>query len=395
MPKQIRMANAENTERYRALKKYNPWLWLKLKIKKQLGWIGTPKLIPYRGYANENTIYLTGYLTEDKGLEKPTPKQTTWENAVSMLKRYASDNLPEVDLKVSVGNKQVETRTAENGLFKCELPNSDSSSESQNQWKKYLAKLPEEMIATTENQSTEGEFLVPGTNHEFAVISDIDDTIIVSHSTQWFRKLWLMLFRNSRTRKPFPGVDTFYQALQQGKSEQNENPFFYVSSSEWNLYDLLDDFCTHNQLPKGVLLLRELEASIFQLRKSGGGNHEHKYEKIKHLFEVYPTMNFILIGDNGQRDPEIYERIATEFPNRVKSIYIRTVRKRKHAERDLEIRLKLEQMGVPFVTSETSIEAAKHAAKYGFISAGSIQKIEIDARKDKENPLTKKVFEKK
>ena len=388
------MSTAENTEKYLSRKTKNLWSWLKLKIKKQLGWIGAPQLIPYRGYANAKTIYLTGYLTEDKGLEKPDTKQSTWQNAVSMLKRYASDNLPEVNLKVSVGNQQTETRTAENGLFKCELKNQGSNLSPSNQWQNYAVEMPAELKKGTNNSTIKGEFLIPGPNNEFAVISDIDDTIIVSHSTRLLRKLWLMLFRNSRTRKPFPGVDTFYQALQQGTNGQNTNPFFYVSSSEWNLYDLIDDFCSYNRLPKGVLLLRELEASIFQLRKSGGGNHEHKYEKIRHLFEAYPEMSFILIGDNGQRDPEIYDRITSEFPGRVKAIYIRRVRKRKHAARDREISSELAKMGVPFVLSETSIEAAKHAAELGFISKNSVPKIEIDAQKDRENILTKKVFEK-
>lgn len=76
-------------------------------------------------------------------------------------------------------------------------------------------------------------------------------------------------------------------------------------------------------------MLREIPPGILNLWKQGGGNHEHKFEKIVGLFKMYPKLPFVLVGDNGQHDPEIYARIAQIYPERIKATYIRTVKKRK------------------------------------------------------------------
>ena len=383
------MTESSKTIRYLEKKQSTLWLKLKLKIKKQLGWLGTPQLILYRGYATTEEIFLTGHLTEDKGLEKPKARYSVWENALSMLKRYSSDNLPEASVKITVKNRETSSKTNAQGLFHCRVHNLDFPFKKTCRWENYTAELPPELQDQKQTNLFPGEFLIPGTAAQFGIISDIDDTIIVSHSTQTIRKLWLILFRNSHTRKPFPGVDAFYRALARGAGPHSNNPFFYVSSSEWNLYDLLDDFCRYNQLPKGVFLLRELQAGIFSFRKSRAGNHEHKYRKIRHLFQSYPQLHFVLIGDNGQRDPEIYSRISSEFPGRVKAIYIRTVRQHKSTVLDKTARLELQQPGVPFVMAKDSIDAARHAARHGLILTDSIPVISRDAAEDKKSPFTR------
>ncbi len=360
---------------------------IKYKIKKKLGWTGLPKLILYRGYASENKLHLTGYLTEDKGLEKPSEDNTTWQNMVAMLKRYSSENFPFTPIKIKVSNHSYGTQTSFDGTFHLEIEQQSELPSEHTEWKSYFAGCTERLTEDEAKLTATGEDMLPAKSAAYGVISDIDDTIIVSHSTQILRKLWLLLFRNSKTRKPFPGVDAFYQALERGIDNRKNNPFFYVSSSEWNLYDLLEDFCEHNQLPKGVFLLQQLKTGLLKFRKSGGGSHEHKYDKIKHLLHTYPDLQFVLIGDNGQMDPQIYYRIASEFPDRIKAIYIRAVSKKKNP-----VRSDLEQLEIPVVFTKDSTNAAIHAAKIGLIPTGSIAAIKRDALKDQEVELNKKVF---
>ena len=89
----------------------------------------------------------------------------------------------------------------------------------------------------------------PGT--AFGVISDIDDTILHSSILDWKTAAQLTFLHNARTRKPLQGVSKLYQALQAGVDGKARNPVFYVSSSPWNLYDLLDDFIELNAIPFG------------------------------------------------------------------------------------------------------------------------------------------------
>lgn len=368
-------------------KKINPWRRLKHQIKKRLGWTGVPKLVLYRGYASADKIHLTGFLTEDKGLEKTSERNSTCQNLVAMAKRYSSDNYPGISISVKVDKQLFQTKTKADGTFTLQREHHATFSQQQTEWRAYSAQVNPVLAEPNQNFHAEGEFMLPAQSSGYGVISDIDDTIIVSHSTRMIRKLWLLLFRNSKTRKPFPGVDSFYQALEQGTDRHFNHPFFYVSSSEWNLYDLLEDFCTYNKLPKGVFLLQELKEGLLQFKKSGGGNHEHKYHKIKHLLTTYPALQFVLIGDNGQRDPEIYYRIASEFPGRIKAIYIRTVRKKEKPSHT-----QLRQLDLPVVFTNDSTEAAMHAAQIGLIDPSWIPRIEQDAEKDREFEVSKKVF---
>ncbi len=222
---------------------------------------------------------------------------------------------------------------------------------------------------------------MPGDDAKFGVISDIDDTIMVSHSTQTLRKLRLMLIRNSRTRKPFPGVEEFYNALHKGYDGTNANPFFYISSSEWNLYDLIDDFCTYNNFPKGVFLLREINPGFLKLWKQGGGNHEHKFNKIMRIFNTFPQMSFVLVGDNGQHDPVIYSKVAQIYPERIKAIYIRTVKRYKN-DKMKSIIAEMENINVRMIFTPDTINAAQHAQSKNLIAEGAVKNIVVNSLTD-------------
>lgn len=348
----------------------------KVRLKHKLGWLGIPRLVPFRGFGSFSTkkIFISGSLSEDKGLEKPKGKQSLFANILSMLKRYSGDQIPEARVCVKFMENKQELLTRETGLFNTSFQFSGPISGMPTKWIGYNVRLVDKFNAEGNTYETKGEILIPGNDASFGVISDIDDTIMVSHSTKTLRKLRLLLTHNSRTRKPFPGVEAFYQALHKGMDGKSANPFFYISSSEWNLYDLIDDFCAYNNFPKGVFLLREIKPGFLNLWKQGGKNHEHKYEKIKHIFETYPHMDFVLVGDNGQHDPAIYSRIAHRFPGRIKAIYIRTISKRKNKQMQNFIS-EMQKINIQMVFTPDSINAAQHAYNNKLISQSSVGRI--------------------
>src|SRR5690606_25075411 len=105
----------------------------------------------------------------------------------------------------------------------------------------------------------------------FGFISDIDDTFLVSHTRNAFKKLYILLFRNVNDRKIFESAVPHYQALSTAGRSQGEerNAFFYVSSSEWNLYRFIVDFTKLHELPRAVLLLKDIKTSLFDFFVSG------------------------------------------------------------------------------------------------------------------------------
>ncbi|MFP4059920.1 MAG: App1 family protein [Bacteroidales bacterium] len=371
-----------------------PYLYLKLKIKKQLGWLGVPKIVAYRGYGNENLAYIRGIVIEDKGLEKPDINQSVWKNLLTMIKRYAGDEFPDEKVIISFNGQDKEVITDEDGQFNIIFPVKNYTPDRNIRWERASFLLDAHTHTETRVKDI-GEVLFTGENTEYGIISDVDDTFLVTHSTTTVRKLRLMLLKNARTRSPFSGVSGFYQALHEGNNQGNNNPLFYVSSSEWNLYDLLTDFSEIHGIPKGPFLLREFHTSLYNLIRSGRGNHEHKIEKISTILAIYSHLKFILIGDSGQHDPEIYTEVVRQNPGRILSIYIRDVGSRKKEKKVKAIIQQLREQDIDMVLVKDTIEAAMHAVSKGYIPPSAMKKITTEKEIDERIPtdleqLTKK-----
>jgi phosphatidate phosphatase APP1 len=359
---------------FRGIKK--PFKRLKVYLKQRAGWLGIPRILPYRGFGDNSKIYITGMVIEDKGLTKPGDREKVWQNILAMIKRFSSDEIPGVRVKVDFAGLSQVDETDEMGFFAFEFNLEEISTELlTGNWHPFTVTLLDEIVDHQPDVTASGEVRIITGKEDRIIISDIDDTILVSHSTQLIRKLRLMLFHNALTRTPFEGVSSFYKALEKGK-ENRKNPFFYVSSSEWNLYDLLENFFDHNDIPKGVLQLRRLENSIYKFWKSGQGSHEHKYDKIKSLLEFYKNQQFILIGDSGQKDPEIYLRLAHDYPGRIEAIYIRKIGSKVFDQNIDPLNSQLENVKTTYMHVESTRDAALHAYNNGYISEEMIAELD-------------------
>ncbi len=144
-------------------------------------------------------------------------------------------------------------------------------------------------------------------------------------------------------------------------------PFFFVSSSEWNLYDFLLDFCEAAGMPPAVLLLQDMKVSFGDLRQSGKGSHSHKLDKIQSIFLTYPAKKFILIGDSGQKDPDIYLAAAKEFPGQIATVYIRDVRKSRR-KKLASYQSAFAAEGIEMIAFTHTEDAENHARQVGYIS---------------------------
>jgi phosphatidate phosphatase APP1 len=191
-------------------------------------------------------------------------------------------------------------------------------------------------------------------------------------------------FGNARTRLPFPGVAAFYRALHHGSRGQAAsaaNPIFYVSSSPWNLYDVIADFLDLQGIPAGPILLRDWD--LWAGAHAAKGHHTHKLSQITRIFDTYPALPFILIGDSTQEDPEIYRHVVAAHPSRVLAIYIRNVHARP--ERSAAISRLAEEILADHSTlilSDDTLAAAKHAAEKGWISPDALPSIGEEKKAD-------------
>lgn len=357
--------------KYIARKSRWPLVKAKILVKRKFGWLGIPKVYPYIGYSNGTKVYLSGSVVEDRGLTKPKINQSKFSNLLSMIKRYAGDEFAGVRLRIEFNGDVKEIETNEEGFFSCIFHLSNPVSEDA-LWTKARYVLLDKLSERQSEMIFFGDVLTVSHTHEFLVVSDVDDTFLISHSTRFVKKIKLMLFKNAITRLPFPGVADFYKALQKGNAANSFNPIFYVSSSERNLYDLLIDFCEYRDIPKGPFLLRNMQTSLIKLINAGGGNHQHKLESIRFLLEFFPDLNFVLIGDSGQRDPEIYLQAISEFPGRISVIYIRMVGSSRRTKITKKIAEEAQNMGVKMVLVKNTEEATNHAHKIGLIKSENV-----------------------
>jgi phosphatidate phosphatase APP1 len=345
---------------------------LRVAIKRKLGWLGVPTIVPYTAFGDSEKVLITGAVVEDKGIARPEPGQSMWKNILTMVKRYAGDEIAGARVKIEYGGMQELVRTNEMGLFHTILPNYARSPD-QKSWQPVRFTLMDRMVDDQETIRAETEVHIAGEDADFLVVSDIDDTVMVSHSTKKLKKLRVMLLGNALTRLPFEGVAAFYRALQRSP-DGKERSIFYVSASEWNLYDLLTDFFEVKQIPRGAMLLSDAKLRIFSIFKSGDKVRE-KVNRIMDLFELYYRHHFILIGDSGQKDPEIYLQITSMYPSRVKSIYIRYIGSSKRNRRLERLMREARDLGTEMILVRSTTEAARHAVERGFIRKDEVAEI--------------------
>jgi phosphatidate phosphatase APP1 len=345
---------------------------LRFRLKKRLGRVGPVQIFPYRGYGSADRFFLEGRVLEASGLDTPTDRSSVWDNLRATYHRFESDEIPNVRVRMRFQEAEQITRTDDEGYFQFEFAPTASLSPD-HAWHSVALRLLDSVGSQDQPVQATGNVLVPAAGCAFGVISDLDDTVIQTHATNRLKMFQLTALGNARTRLPFEGVAAFYRALHRGLEGRPRNPVFYVSSSPWNLYDLLVDFLTLKGLPKGPLLLRDLGLDRQKFIKSGHGTH--KIAQVDRLFEMYPDLPFILIGDSGQHDPEIYKQVVERDPDRVLAIYIRDVSTPRRAREVQALATDVEAAGVPMQLVPDTEAAAEHAVAKEFIPESALPRV--------------------
>ncbi|HEX8517862.1 MAG TPA: phosphatase domain-containing protein [Bacteroidia bacterium] len=351
---------------------------LKLKLRQRLGLHMDIQILTYMTYANSKELYIRGRILLNKNIEI-SDRDTIWKNLHNTYKRLCSIEIAGARLRARFNNTEHEFFSDEDGYFELPIP-LQNPLPSEELWHHPLIELLECPFPFQAPVHVRAEVMTPPSTARFGIISDIDDTVLTTHAQSLLKSAYMTFTGNAYSRLPFEGVSAFYTALQKGLSGAEENPIFYVSSSPWNLYDLLVDFLELNKIPKGPLFLKDYGFTHNKLFTESHGVHKPK--QIRNILNAYPEMNFILIGDSGQHDPEIYAEVIKEFPGRILASYIRDV---SVEERDIEVRKISEGIlhhKVEMVLAENSYTAAEHAAAKGFINSAMLPVIKAEKRAD-------------
>ena len=285
-----------------------------------------------------------------------------------------SDEVPGARIRLHFAGSERDAISDEEGFFRAWLTPGNNF-DSGRTWHDVAIDVLDRLHDPSQPVRATGHVLVPRSDAEFGVISDMDDTVIRTDATRLLQMLKRTLLENARTRLPFAGVAEFYQALCNGRTGVGENPIFYVSSSPWNLYGVLADFLEHHRIPLGPLMLRDWGITDRGFLPTRHG--EHKLGAIRQIFDCYPELRFVLIGDSGQEDPEIYRDVVHSFGGRVLAVYIRNVTPAPTRKQAI-VRLAedVQQAGSVLVLSDDTMTSAQHAAEQGWITTASVAEVE-------------------
>ncbi|NNE32808.1 MAG: App1 family protein [Winogradskyella sp.] len=315
----------------------------------------------YRGYMNDKELTVSGHVFKSWAPSQYSIKKGKIKHAWSILKMFTIKPISNREVTLEFNDFSVSTKTMKDGYFNFSVPYNKSLEPG---WHKCMVKCANEEFDIITNS----EILKPYKGR-YGIISDIDDTFLISHSSNIFKKLYVMLTQNIDNRKVFDDVPGHYQALSKaGQTNQKfSNSFFYVSSSEWNLYAFIVAIANKYKLPKAVIKLKKIKTGLGDFFFTGGGSHDHKFEKIKNIISFYPELQYVLLGDDSQKDPYLYERICKVFPKNIKAVYIRQTKDKPkdQVQSVLENIASLDQ--IQYLYFKDSKEATLHSKQIGIV----------------------------
>ncbi|MFW5974574.1 MAG: phosphatase domain-containing protein [Bacteroidota bacterium] len=291
-------------------------------------------IVPYRGFGKNGKIYISGHAFRGYGIQPPE-RGSVIKNFIQMTRRYSLKPMGGLKLSLNIFNRVETIHTDDNGFFRAILPIKANPG------------VYRYSVSNSHNNESFSSGLYVYDEDSTGVLSDIDDTILLSYVHQKYKMLWLLIAKNALTRNPVPQIKGILNTIKTHNNSISPHDFFYVSNSEWNLYDFLVDFFKENDLPDGVFMLQRFKKNFRDAVFSSQKKDDHKFDSIRFILNLFTEKKFILVGDNGQRDLETYARITNLFAKRIKAVVIRDIGLAKYRRKNKEYEQQIHDLNIP------------------------------------------------
>ena len=343
---------------------------------------------PYFGWRSEQRLHL-----QARALRSRPPKfgaAGRWQALRTMIAQFASHEVEGLEVRLEwidgAGERQTHTAWSDSeGYVRFDIAlDAPWPLEVDTRWE----------VVSLHWDNREGEqvvdahVLAPGTRAGLAVISDIDDTIIETGITGNLRAVarnWRrILLEMPEERLLVPGADVFYTALgggavlRDGEDHTGDSvpatrhPFFYVSSSPWNLFSYLVAFQRTRGLPLGPITMRDWGLNRDTFASSSHG--AHKIAAIEDILQSFPDMPFALIGDDTQGDLTAFGDIVARHADRIRAVFIRKAGEAFSPE-ELEAKATIRAAGIPLWLGDAYKTGQDFLRAIGLDQDGEAEKI--------------------
>lgn len=263
------------------------------------------EIVLYTSYIGPNGGVAEGRIIKRRKFKHALMTDSGWRNFRRALLTLMNRERKGIAYTLSMGEFTARGRTDNEGYFKCALP--------------ALANVGWQTISmhAAGTEVTAPCLVLNDSQPLIGIISDLDDTLLVSEVTKKIKLITNAIFKNALQRQAVEGAAACFQ---QWAAQHPHTPIFYLSATPRQLYSVVHSFFTHHQFPQGMLITRRLS---FDKQGDPLNVKAYKIAKIEQIFATLPHVKFRLVGDDGEHDPDIYHHIQTRFPQQVDSIWIR------------------------------------------------------------------------
>ncbi len=328
-------------------------------------------VVPYPGFGTGSKIHLRGSVIEESSQEKPPFDGGLLEDLAVTTKRFLAEEIMGATVIVTYGGATVTCTTDSDGFYFADL-----DAEVGEGWQEATVTLKDFPGRDQAPLTVASPFLVPPAAARIGIISDIDDTVIQTGISEPLRNIRTIVESDAGSRVAFAGLPALYRALQREGEAAVVNPIFYVSSGSWKLFDLIKRFMQLNDIPEGPMFMDDWGLDETRWFKSSHG--KHKTAMIDRILGTYPDLDFILVGDSGQHDAEIYAQAVRDHGSRIKAVWIRDV---SSDARDAEVEKVIAEaraQDVAVFAEPDLLEAAVDAARRGWITDADLARVRSD-----------------
>jgi len=270
-------------------------------------------IVVYHAYGNSHQIVIQGRMEEKKTFSEAKEDDNWFQNIWRRVRQVKGDEIKNQTIFASLNHEKFKTKGDDEGYFEFNITTQQNLNTGYKKITLYIE---------GNSNAHETEVMVIGLEPLVGIISDFDDTMIVSDVTNKIKLGYNTVFKNYKQRTVVPTMLERFQKILAQNPKDVPSTLFILSGSPQQLFIAVEDFLAFHYFPKHTLILK----------KAHGDNKDpltdqfaYKTQKIERLIKLYPKMRWVMFGDSGEKDSQVYKFIKEKYPNKVISYHIRDV----------------------------------------------------------------------
>lgn len=266
-------------------------------------------VVPYTGYGAPSWVRILGRVVlakEPRPGSRAERKHRKREESIRGCRSFISVPVADVPVVIEVEGDRHEVMPDRGGVIDTVIPVQLTPG-----WHTVTLTVP------ASARVFEAPVFIVDPKATFGIISDVDDTVMVTALPRPLLAAWNTFVLDEHARVPTPGMSVLLERL---AAAHPGAPVIYLSTGAWNVAPTLTRFLSRNLFPAGPLLLTDWGPTHNRFFRSG---REHKRTSLARLADEFPGLRWLLVGDDGQHDEALYGEFTTAHPGNVAAVAIR------------------------------------------------------------------------